>query len=518
MIDGQKINSEVSGGALSPNRYLTLDNVKRIEIIRGPASALYGTSALVGVVNIITNTKLNNISAEYNSNDGYKVYTNISKQSENWQMSIFASQFGEKGEFYPKKYTEPFNPEIEGTHDKKHGGDLYFNYKWKDKLNIKARYMKRKLNGFFINHKVDDSLNRLSNEQSFINIDYKLFDRKKYSLNLFANYMYTKEHTTAELYSQNKESEFSLGLNTSYKFNQNHELSTKFSYRNNKILDSNFIDNKKHRGILSGYIQDKYKWSEKFITTLGIRYDKYSGLKSTINSRLGLIYKTDFNATFKLMYGEAFRIPSLMETRPDILGNPNLKQEKIKTFELAWTQKIANSQNTLTYFNNSLKDRIDTTLVRFDDGLYRQFTNVDDLSTTGIELESKIQFNRNFSLRTAYSYLFKSEEEPRRIAQQTFSMIANYKYKAWNFNLQSYYHGKIEQLALFDDGVKTISLDDYWVLNNSVRYKFDNNTTFFLNMSNMLDKEYYSSTKRILFTNGLINRGRNFSIGFEYNF
>jgi outer membrane receptor protein involved in Fe transport len=97
-------------------------------------------------------------------------------------------------------------------------------------------------------------------------------------------------------------------------------------------------------------------------------------------------------------------------------------------------------------------------------------------------------------------------------------VIANYKYKLWNFNLQSYYHGKIEQDILSETGIKIIKLDDYWVLNNSIRYKFDNKTTFFLNMSNILDKEYYSSTKRIYFTNGLINRGRNFSIGFEYDF
>jgi outer membrane cobalamin receptor len=55
------------------------------------------------------------------------------------------------------------------------------------------------------------------------------------------------------------------------------------------------------------------------------------------------------------MYGEAFRIPSLGQLKMDTLGNTNLKPEKVKTFELAWIQKTANSQSTLTYFNIVLK-------------------------------------------------------------------------------------------------------------------------------------------------------------------
>ncbi|MDQ7090431.1 MAG: TonB-dependent receptor plug domain-containing protein [Methylococcales bacterium] len=54
MLDGHRLNDVSSGGAMIANRYLTTANIKQIEVIRGPGSALYGTNAFSGVVNIIT--------------------------------------------------------------------------------------------------------------------------------------------------------------------------------------------------------------------------------------------------------------------------------------------------------------------------------------------------------------------------------------------------------------------------------------------------------------------------------
>ena len=60
LIDGQRLNSDLSGGTLFENRFLTTANIERIEVIRGPGSALYG-SAFSGVVNIITTRDTNDL-------------------------------------------------------------------------------------------------------------------------------------------------------------------------------------------------------------------------------------------------------------------------------------------------------------------------------------------------------------------------------------------------------------------------------------------------------------------------
>ncbi|RLD98090.1 MAG: TonB-dependent receptor, partial [Bacteroidetes bacterium] len=54
MVNSHPLNENFTGGATSTHDIMMLDNVKRIEFIRGPGSALYGANAFAGVINIIT--------------------------------------------------------------------------------------------------------------------------------------------------------------------------------------------------------------------------------------------------------------------------------------------------------------------------------------------------------------------------------------------------------------------------------------------------------------------------------
>ena len=99
----------------------------------------------------------------------------------------------------------------------------------------------------------------------------------------------------------------------------------------------------------------------------------------------------------------------------------------------------------MTNFHSWSENKIDTVLAnnRFN----RRFVNIDDIvKTSGIEFEMQAQISDEFSLRSAYTYLIDTEENPRRVAKNMFSLIANYQYKDLNINLNGYYHSEIEQL------------------------------------------------------------------------
>ena len=87
------------------------------------------------------------------------------------------------------------------------------------------------------------------------------------------------------------------------------------------------------------FLQDIWHFARDWELTAGVRYDHFSDFGDTTNPRVALVWSARRNLTFKALYGEAFRAPSFSETRvqsnPAFLGNPMLKPEQLKSYELA---------------------------------------------------------------------------------------------------------------------------------------------------------------------------------------
>ena len=87
------------------------------------------------------------------------------------------------------------------------------------------------------------------------------------------------------------------------------------------------------------FLQDIWHFARDWELTAGVRYDHFSDFGDTTNPRVALVWSARRNLTFKALYGEAFRAPSFSETRvqsnPAFLGNPALKPEQLKSYELA---------------------------------------------------------------------------------------------------------------------------------------------------------------------------------------
>jgi iron complex outermembrane receptor protein len=94
------------------------------------------------------------------------------------------------------------------------------------------------------------------------------------------------------------------------------------------------------RTVVYGLAQDEWAVARDWELTAGVRYDHYSDFGNTVNPRLALVWQTTYNLTSKLLYGRAFRAPAFSElyniNNPVALGNANLQPETIDTVELAW--------------------------------------------------------------------------------------------------------------------------------------------------------------------------------------
>lgn len=157
------------------------------------------------------------------------------------------------------------------------------------------------------------------------------------------------------------------------------------------------------------YVQDVYQLQRDWSLTAGIRYDKFSDVGSTTNPRLALVWDASSSVTAKLLYGQAFRAPSFNElygeNNPVQKGNPDLKPETVKTFELAlaWENATKNLQVNINIFKLSM-DKIIGLTPNATVGTGSTFRNFGKQDGRGVELEVVYDVSRTLRVSGNYAY------------------------------------------------------------------------------------------------------------------
>lgn len=149
------------------------------------------------------------------------------------------------------------------------------------------------------------------------------------------------------------------------------------------------------------YVQDEWSIARDWTLTGGVRYDSFSDFGSTTNPRLALVWEVRHDLTAKLMYGSAFRAPSFVEQyatgNPIALGNPSLAPEKITTLEGAITWRPRHDlQTSVSIFQHEITDLITQSGASYQNG-GRQ-------TGKGGELELIWEASRNLRISGHYAY------------------------------------------------------------------------------------------------------------------
>ncbi len=224
------------------------------------------------------------------------------------------------------------------------------------------------------------------------------------------------------------------------------------------------------------FIQDIWHLADDWELTTGLRFDHYSDFGDTTNPRIALVWSARHNLTVKALYGEAFRAPSFAETgeraNPAFLGNPDLKPETLKSYELAFNYKPSYDLTLdLNLFQYYWKDIIQFTPDM--SGTTRTAQNTGEQEGHGIELEAAWQVNNHLSILSNYSWQ-KSEDELNKAAaanapEQQFYIRANTSLPGgWNMTLQA--NHVMDRNRTYDDSRQDI--DDYTVVDFTLRKSF----------------------------------------------
>ena len=504
MIDGHRMNDSIYDGAYAGREgVIDLELVERVEVIRGPSSSLYGSSAFFGVINVITKrggqfggVELAGEGGTFDTQRGRATYGARYANGLEWLVS--GSQYQSEGAarlYYPE-FDERTSAEPRASNQGvAEGIDA------EDALSLftKLRYRSWSLTGYFNDR--NKQVPTASFDTIFNDPGEETRDRRGYlelsydehltdALDLQAR-VYYDDYLYRGAYPYDlalpgdpsepvmyRDAALGKWFGTEWQLTARlagaHTIQVGGEYRDNRreyqdafyetepraydLLDERSSDT------LGLYVQDEIRLREKLILTAGLRFDRYfDNFGSTLNPRTGLIYSVSPTATVKALFGCAFRAPNPFERfyNPEQANQPELNPETIKTYELVCEQYFGHryrvGASAYYYDVNQLITQTQT-------GLGDQyFANLDEVHATGIELEAEGKFDSGVRVSLSYA-LQKAKDEvggtelsssPRHLAKANLTVPLHVQVLA---SLELQYNGESRT-------IRAARADDFLVAN-----------------------------------------------------
>lgn len=209
------------------------------------------------------------------------------------------------------------------------------------------------------------------------------------------------------------------------------------------------------RNVFSFYADDNWSISKKLTALIGIRYDHYDNYAHTkidaINPRIALSYKLKESVTFKMLFAQAHRPPTLYEltgqTLLPLYGNPKLKLENIDNLEFNLIYKKGNFKFKISAFHQVYKDQIIYLPIDkvFSDRDTTQASNAGQTNVLGADVDLNYYFNKNsyfFLNATQLSSRTDNDQQVLFLPATYINGGFNFKFKSFNINSTNYFRGK----------------------------------------------------------------------------
>lgn len=458
LVDGYRLNDSVYDQASIGTEFpVDLDLIDRVEVVRGAGSSIYGSNAVLGVINVITKRGRDygglEASAEVASFGTNKERLSYGKRYENGaELLVSASKYHSDGQdlFFPEFNAPATNNGVARNMD----GDRYHSFFGKlsyEGFTLTSGYSSRDKTvptapyGTLFN---DPSM-WTNDTTAFADLAYYgvLDKRWDVSAHVFEGrysydgiYPYAGPSTVL-----NYDAAQGNWWGTEVKFLgrfEKHKVVAGLEYQNNYRQDQiNYdiapyalkLDDKRNSTRDGIYVQDEITLGKGLLLNAGLRNDNYSNVGSTVNPRLGLIWSTTDTTTLKFLYGTAFRAPNVYElyyaTGGIQKGNPALMPEKIVTYEFVVEHSLQpNFRLTADLYRNRISDNISQITDPADGMLV--FVNAGKVDAQGAEFEAERLWNGGARLRASYAWQISRDMEtgdelinsPRHLAKLNYSV------------------------------------------------------------------------------------------------
>ncbi|MDD5027204.1 MAG: TonB-dependent receptor [Candidatus Omnitrophica bacterium] len=492
LMDGRPINNPRDGQAdLSA---VPLDNISRVEVMHGPGSSLYGSSAMGGVVNIITRQppKEGQKTELYSSFGTARTY--IERLSHGARISNFGYLISGK---YQSSAGFRSNSALNAS-----DCNLKLDYDFNSQNNIKLNsgFYKSKLGtpGPITAPDPDDKQNTLKRFFDF-NWNFKPDEQTGMSARVYQNYD-RLEFLENSSDGWNSDNQKDIHTTTVRGIDLQFDKQLLDVYR--IVCGLNYVKNmndsttsaKHEYNVTSGYLENRLDlFDNKLNINLSARLDDYSNFDMEINPSLDFLYKLNEVIKFHGLISRSYRVPTFNDlywpNADGMIGNPNLKPEKGVTGELGVETKVNKYFTSgLTYFCSDYKQLIQwsynpTTMMT-------QPENISSAVINGIEFENKIFISDKIDLNLNYTYLMARDEDTHKylVYQPKNKLDACLKYHDYN-GLTVELKGQFTGIR-FADANNNDKVKSFFVLGLSVSKKIKPGLTCFAYIDNLLNRKY----------------------------
>jgi outer membrane receptor for ferrienterochelin and colicins len=431
LIDGHRTNDNVYD---SPNFgtefILDVDLIKRVEVIRGPASVLYGSNAFFGVINIITKRGRDirgpEISADVGSLGTYRARATYGFDPLKGPEMLFSGTIydshGNQNLFFPEFDSPATNNGIAVDADRDMFHNFFASVQYHNfSIQAASDWREKGIPTASFGTVFNDPRSQTIDYSSYVDLKYEhkfasgwdvlghvSYDRVGYD-GIYVQdragtgvppFVLNADHTRGIWWTVDASASSLLWKTNRITLGTETRINTKQNQSNNDLSPPlTYFNVQESSTIPAFYVQDEYSIKKNLIFSGGVRYDHYARFGGSANPRLALIYSPWARTSIKLLYGQAFRVPSPYELF--LASNAALTPESIKTPEVAlehyFSQHLQLSASA--YYN--LIDKL--IIQQTDPSGNIQFTNQGSVHTKGLDFELAGKWPSGWEGRIAYA-------------------------------------------------------------------------------------------------------------------
>ena len=488
LIDGHPQYNGVYGHPISDS-YQTL-MADRVEVLRGPASVLYGSNAMGGVLNIVTRSMhQNGVKTHINLGAGSygTIQTEASNQVRSGKFSsTVAAQYNRTDNHRPRMgfeqyggylklgydFTEHWNAYVNAdvTHFNSsypgaEGSPMYGADQWitRGAVSVAVENHYDKTSGAlsaysnFGRHKVDDGTADPTKPT-------QRFFRSKDALTGLSWYQ------SAQLFEGNR---LTVGVDYMHIYGNAYYTSK----QTGEVMEtSNKQSGKSYRNEIAGYVDFRQDLATWLTIDAGLRLDHHSVSGTEWIPQAGIVVRPIEKGEIKMMASKGFRNPTMREMYLYPPSNEELKPERIWNYELSWRHRLGTFRYGANFFYIKGDNMIQT--------VNRKNVNTGEIENYGMELEADYRIGNHWSLNTNHSLLHMKNHI---VAAPTYKGFLSASYNCCKWTVVA---GLQYISGLYTAVGEKEQKENFCLLNTSVTYNVYKGLNLWLRGENLLAQNY----------------------------
>lgn len=498
LIDGIRYNDPSGNGANF--EHLMINDIERIEVIKGAQSSIWGADASAGVINIITKSAKDgthgNATIEYGRYNSKTAKANISHKNENFDAKLSATRVDTDG-FSAKspKSSEAKNYEDDGYENTTANLKLGYNFNENNRISTSYEVIDTKVN---FDSTPDDKISKANTLTHLANITYE--NRNDIALTkVYGNYTDIKrEYSTNTPKYKGIVKEYGVNTSINYLTSSNVTLGADYKKFENK---ANLNKDYNNKGI---FISNTNKFfDDKTIFTQALRYDRYSNFENKTTGKIGIKQYIVDDLNISANYGTGYNVPTFENlfaptvTYPawypggsasTYLSNPDINPEKTKSYDLS----IEYKGFSVTYFRNKVNNLISSQYIGNIGGVdtYKPMNLSGDSIFKGTEIAYKNEVIEDTFLNLSYTNLSAKDKDGNKLLNRPTNKfnfgVDYYGLKDFHFNVNGEYIG-----ARYSWGSpNSVKTGNYTIWNAVVDYDISKNFSTYIKLDNIFNKDY----------------------------